>query len=404
LPRYKYKARNQDGMVVTGIAEADNPELLKAGLRERGIWLIRATEQRNIWGLSLTPNDRISHMELVLFTKEMGVMLDAGLSLLAALSSLQETASQSLKAVLTRIMEEVRAGQPYSKALALFPRIFSPFYLGMMEVGEAGGLLGQMHTKLASHLEEELDLKNKVIAASIYPAMVFAATFIGVCIMLIFAFPRIASVYKKNNATLPLLTQLMLGISSFLTKQWYIPVAFIALLLILFLVVKIHRRPKVKDLLDRITLGLPLYGRFIHHVMLARLTYNLSLLLNSGVPLLQSLDILMDILDNVVVKEHVAGIISSVRKGLGISNYLKQNPFFPPLLVSMIRTGEESGSLAEMMKKASDFYEKDVEAALHRFTTLLEPFLILFAAGSVFLVLLAFYLPMFKMIQVVSGH
>ena len=163
--------------------------------------------------------------------------------------------------------------------------------------------------------------------------MVFAATFIGVCIMLIFAFPRIASVYKKNNATLPLLTQLMLGISSFLTKQWYIPVAFIALLLILFLVVKIHRRPKVKDLLDRITLGLPLYGRFIHHVMLARLTYNLSLLLNSGVPLLQSLDILMDILDNVVVKEHVAGIISSVRKGLGISNYLKQNPFFPPLLV-----------------------------------------------------------------------
>lgn len=405
MPRFKYKARNQDGLVVTGYAEADSADLLKAGLRDRGLWLTHATAQQNIWGMSLTrANERIRHIELVMFTKQMGVMLDSGLSLLGALNSLQETASERFKPVLSRMAEEVQAGQPYSKALALYPKIFSPFFIGMMEVGEAGGLLGQMHTKLASHLEQELELKNKVIIASIYPLMVFGATIFGVIIMLVFSFPRIAAVYKRNNAVLPFLTRVMMGISNFLTHQWYIPLALIAGLLILFFGVKIHHRPAVKSRLDRLTLKIPLYGHFIHQVILARLTYNLSLLLNSGVPLLHSLDILKGLMENVVAKGHVGGIAASVREGQGISNYLKLTPFFPPLLVSLVKTGEESGSLADMMKKCSDFYEKDVEAGLRQFTALLEPVLITFAAGSVFLVLLAFYLPLFKMIQVVSGH
>lgn len=392
-------------MVVTGFAEADSPDLLKAGLRDRGLWLTQATIQRNFWGASITvSNDRIRHIELVMFTKQMGVMLDSGISLLNALDSMIETASPRLKTVLGRMSEEIQGGQPYSKALALFPRIFSPFYIGMMEVGEAGGLLGQMHNKLAYHLEQELDLKNKVLTASLYPSLVLLATFIGVCFMLVFSFPRISAVYKKNGAVLPLITQVMLGLSNFLIHQWYIPALLLTGMLVLIFGVKLHRRPAVKAWLDRLTLKIPLYGGFIHQVMLARLTYNLALLLNSGVPLLRSLDILKELLENVVMKNHITGIAASVKEGQGISNYLRNHAFFPNLLVSLVKTGETSGTLSEMMKKTSDFYEKDVEAGLRHFTALLEPVLIVFSAGSVFLVLLAFYLPLFKMIRVVSGH
>lgn len=401
MPKFAYKARNQAGVSVTGYAEADSLERLKEGLRARGLWLTEAKIKTNIWEkLTKEFTGRVKPTELAMFTKQMAVMLNSGVTLINALSTIQEGASPNFKIVLQKIIEDVKSGNTYANALSAFPRVFSPFFVGMIEVGEAGGLLAEMHDKLTSHLEQSIDLKNKLLLASMYPAMIFFATVAGISIILIYAFPKIADIYNKNKVPLPLITRFLIAVSDFLVHQWYIPLMIIAGLAYLFFGIQVHKKPPLKEWLDGIVIKIPLYGNLYRQISISRFAHNLAMLLNSGIPLLKALEIIRTLLNNVVVQGYLRKIMISVQEGEGMSGYLKTNKFFPPVLVSLIRAGEQSGELADMMLKASRFYEDEVENGVKRFTTLMEPLLIIFAAGSVFIVLLGFYLPMFQMFKV----
>lgn len=405
MPRFKYKARDINGSMISAVAEADNVALLKNSLRERGIWVTEVKPETRFHFFSTRGgSERISGVELTMYSRQMGVLLESGISLTNALDSLQESASPRLKPVLQKIADDVKSGKTYASALRQFPRIFSPFYIGMIEVGEAGGLLSEMHQRLTSHLEQGMDLKRKVMFASIYPLIVFSATIFGVCVILIYAFPKIADIYKRNKVPLPLLTQIMIGVSDFLIHQWYVPLSLIILLLVLIFIVRIQDRPPVRQKLDQLVLSLPVYSKFLQQIAIARFTHNISLLLNGGLPLLKSLVIVKTLLDNFVIQGFIDRLIVSVEHGEGLTAYLRENRFFPPLLVSMVKTGEQSGALSEMMLKASVFYDREVDDGVRKFTALLEPVLIIFAAVMVFLVLLAFYLPMFGMMKAMNIH
>lgn len=403
MPKFKYKARDQAGAVVVGYAEADNLLLLKDGLKERGLWVTKAKVQRRFWSNQLNPvYQTVSQLELIMFSKQMAVLLSAGVSLVNSLLHLEESASSRLKPVIQNIVEGIKSGKTYAETLAAYPRIFSPFYVGMIELGEAGGLLAEMHRKVASHLQQNQDLKKKLLFASIYPGIVIATTIIGIAIILVQAFPKIADIYKKNKVELPWITQVMINLSNLLTKFWYIPLAMIVLLLILTIGLQVQRRQPLKGWLDSLILKIPLYGEFYQKIILAKFTHNTALLLNSGVPLLKALAIVKTLLDNIIVQNHVNQLMASVREGLGMTVYLRQNKFFPSLMVSLISTGEESGELVRMMTEASAFYEVEVEEGVKKFIAVIEPILLIIAAGSVFIVLLAFYLPLFKMFQVMN--
>lgn len=405
MPQYRYYARNLNGTSTTGILESDSAEAVKSALRQRGLYVTKVKASDSLMTRLSTPlRERVKPLELVMFSKQMAVLLEAGVSLTAALDSLQETASPRFQIIIRRIIDDIKAGKTYSMALSRFPRVFSPFFIGMMEVGEASGLLGAMHEKITSHLEQAMDLRKKLLYASLYPGMVFFTTILGICIILVYAFPKIADMYSKNKVPLPWLTQTMINISAFLTHQWYIPLALLLFILYLFLGLRIHLRQPFKSWLDRIVLRIPFYGDFFRRVILARITHNLAILLNSGVTILKGLEIIKTLMDNGTVQTYLDDIIRSVREGKGLAAPLRQNRFFPIMLISMVRTGEESGALSEMMMKAGTFYGQEVEDGVKKFTTLLEPLLIVFAASAVFLVLLAFYLPMFRMIKVMSQH
>jgi Type II secretory pathway, component PulF len=402
VPQYRYKGRNQRGAVVKGVAEADNIAQLKLNLRKNGLWVTQASVKTDIFqGFVKVSQTAISKAELVSFTKQVGVMLSSGILLVRALETSLDNASGQFRPVLLRIIAEIKAGRTYAQALSHFPRIFSPFYIGMIQIAEAGGLLGEMHQKILAYLEQGESIKGKILFAAIYPCIVIGVTVIGVGVILIYAFPKIAAVYKKNNVELPLITQILLTFSDFLSHRGIFLLLLILLILTAISVFHIHQKPPLRDWLNRITFQLPFYGKLIQQILLFRLSYNLALLLNSGAPLAKALEVIMTVMNNQVMNGYLAELLLFIKKGGAMADYFQQNDFFPPLFVSMIRTGEESGELVKMVNDASKYYETEVGNHLTRFIAVLEPALIIGAAGIVIIVLLAFYLPMFKMFQTI---
>lgn len=403
MPQYRYTGRNQRGDVVKGLAEADTIDQLKMNLRRNDIWVTQVSRKpvkpkffSNYTSKTIKPGD------LIVYSKQVGAMLNSGVSLLRSLETFNETAPPQFKPVVAKIIEAVKEGKSYSKALSAFPEIFSPFYIGMIKVGEAGSLLGEMHRKVVIYLEQGTSIKGKILFAMFYPCMVLGATAIGISIIMIYAFPRIASIYKKNKVALPLISQIVLNISDFMVAYWVWIFLFVFVVFTLFLVFRIHQKPPLKGWFDRIVFKVPVYGRLYQQISLYRFSYNLALLLNSGVPLLSSLEIIRSVTNNQAVNGYLRELTAFIKEGGGMAGYLQQNRFFPPLFVSMVRTGEESGELIKMINDTSKYYESEVDKGLTKFIAVLEPVLIIIAAVVVVIVLLAFYLPMFRMFKAIQ--
>ncbi len=404
MPQYQYQGRSQSGAVVKGLAEADTVEQLKTNLRKNGVWVTEARfkHEKKESFFKYQSSNVIKPSDLILYTKQIGAMLSSGVSLLRSLETFRETAPVQFIPVVSKIIEAVKEGRTYSSALAEFPKVFSPFYIGMVQVGEAGSLLGEMHLKIVSYLEQGSTLKGKILFAALYPSMVLGATAMGIGIIMIYAFPKIADLYKKNKVALPLLSQAVLNISDFLVAYWVWLFLFLAFLVSLFLVFRIHQKPQLKGWFDQAIFKIPFYGKLYRQILLYRFAYNFALLLNSGVPLIKSFEVILTIVSNQVMKGYLEELLTYIKEGGGMTGYLQRNKFFPPLFVSMIRTGEESGEFVKMVNDTSKYYESEVEKDLNKFIAILEPVLIIIAATIVVIVLLAFYLPMFQMFKTIQ--
>ena len=242
-------------------------------------------------------------------------MLGSGILLVQSLETYHDNASYLFRPALLKIISEIKTGKTYAQALSSFPRIFSLFYVGMIQIGETVGLLGEMHQKILAYLEQRESIKGKILFAAFYPCIVLGVTVIGISIILIYAFPRIAEVYKKSNVELPLITQILLIASTFLVQRWILLLSFILLILIVFLVFRIHQKQPLKGWINRIAFKLPIYGKLIHQILLFRLSYNLALLLSSGVPLTKALEVIMTVMSNQVINDYLGELLIFIKKG-----------------------------------------------------------------------------------------
>ncbi|MDX9702112.1 MAG: type II secretion system inner membrane protein GspF [Candidatus Auribacterota bacterium] len=417
MQKFKYVAMTNQGKEVTGLIEAENTTIAIGQLREKGLFptsiapdkggkSANSPRSKNSgkkksmlnMEIKLFTSGRVKTSLLALFTRQLATLIDAGLPLLRSINVLREQQSQgTLKNTLEDVAMSVEGGSSFSEALGKFPKIFTPLYVNMIKAGEAGGVLEVVLNRLAEFAEKSEKLKKRIKSAMVYPAFVIGVAAAVLSFLVTFIVPKFAEMFYDLKLELPWMTSFLITVSDLFKKQWYIPLIAIAALIV---VLKLIRKSKKgKYLIDKLLLNFPLIGMLIRKVAIARFTRTLGTLITSGVPILQSLMIVKDTSGNEVVSRAVEKVHDSIREGESIVEPLKSSTVFPPMVISMIEVGEETGALAEMLIKIADNYDEDVDAAVEGLTSLLEPFLIVFLAVVVGFIVIAMFMPLISLLQ-----
>jgi type IV pilus assembly protein PilC len=401
---YAYKVRDTGGKLVEGNLDADNEQLLVAKLRSMGYTPIDIKAQKAETlsrELHLPGRTGVKLKDVAVFSRQFATMINSGLSLLRSLSILAEqTENKALGAVIQHVRIDVEKGSSLSAALSKHPKVFNRLYVSMVKAGEVGGALDDVLLRLASTIEKQLELRRKVRSAMTYPIVVAFLVLGIVSAMLLFIIPMFKSLYKELGGKLPLPTQVLIDISSFVRGLWY----FVAIAMIAAVVA--FRRwvntEKGRKQWDRIKLRGPVFGALVRKTALARFTRTLAALVRSGVPILEALEIVADTSGNDVVAVGIHDAQTAVKQGEPLASRLEQHPVFPPMLVQMIAVGEETGAVDEMLDKVADFYDQEIEATVAALTSLIEPLLIVVMGACVGGMVISLYLPMFNIIKLIK--
>lgn len=380
MPHYRYKASSPGGEVETGEIEADQESAVVERLQKRGLIPIRIETTARAGSALLAPSlpgrRAIGDNQVAEFSRDAATLLRAGLPLDRTLEILIGLARSSrLRALLTRIRDDVRGGTALSVALEAHPDVFSRFYVGMIRAGEAGGTLGKTLARISELMERAKELRETISSALIYPAILVAASVTSVMLLMFFVVPQFSELFAQSGATLPLATRIVIGAGNALRDYGW------AALLALLLGYRLFRWklgfPATKFAWDQRMLRLPLLGDLIAKLETARFARTLGILLGNGVPLLEGLRIVGDTVGNSAIASGLAAAGEQLKAGKGLSSPLSAQGIFPPLAVHMIGIGEETGSLEEMLGRIADVYDREVAAAVKRMLAFLEPVLIL---------------------------
>jgi type IV pilus assembly protein PilC len=399
---YQYKVRDKSGNLISGTLVADSEMLVLQRLREQGFTPLEVGKEKK--GLSFEINlkpKKVKLKELSVFSRQFATMINSGLPILRALSILAEQSeNQLLSQTLNAARIDVEQGASLSQAMGKHPKVFNNIYISMVRSGETGGSLDDTLLKLASMLENEVRLRGKIKSAMTYPVAVVGLVTLIMSAMLLFVVPQFKNIYGQLGGTLPLPTRLLLMCSQAMQKFWYIVLG--GALLSRFLLRRYKATEKGRAVLDALKLRIPVFGTLFHKVALSRFASTLAMLMRSGVPILQALDIVIDTVNNRVVAKAVEDVQSSVREGESIAKPLARHEVFPPMVVQMIAVGEETGQVDVMLEKVAEFYTQEVEASVDALTSLIEPILIAFIGGAVGAAVIALYMPMFQIINLVK--
>lgn len=401
---FAYKVRDKAGKMVSGTLEADSQTLVATKLKQMGFSPVLIEEQKGNLGkkeLHMPWGGRVKSKDIAVFSRQFATMITSGLSLLRALNILAEqTENSKLAEVVGLVRADVERGSSLSAALEKHPKVFKRLYTAMIRAGEVGGVLDSVLLRLAENLEKEVALKQKIKSAMTYPTVVFALVLLILAGMLMFVVPTFKNLYKDLGGALPLPTRILVGLSDAAKKFWYIMAAFM-----IGSVVMLKRwveTDKGRGAWDAMKLKAPIFGQLVHKTALSRFSRTLSVLLRSGVPILQSLDIVRETVNNTVVSNAVKEVAASVKEGESIAKPLEKHEVFPPMVVQMIAVGEETGALDTMLAKISDFYDQEVEATVDALTSLIEPVLIAVMGVAVGGMVVALYMPMFNIINLIK--
>ena len=406
MPVFEYKALNKKGKSCKGLIDADSESAARGKLRATGKYPTSISEslskkQKNKKQvLGSTFFDRVSQDEVQVVTRQLSTLLGAGIPLVGALSSLIEQSSNSaLKRILAQIRDSVNEGATLTDSFAAHPRLFSNIYINMVRSGEASGSLDVVLERLADFGEKQRALQGKLKAALVYPIfMAFIGT--GILFFLItYIVPNITRVFTDMERALPVPTRILIGTSEALREYWWLG-AGVALLLV-FLIRLFLAQEKGRWIMDRIKLSLPVFGSLTRRIVLARFASTLGSLLNSGVPMITSLQIVGSIVNNRLIQEVVEEAMEEIQKGKSMSSSLKASVWFPPIFIQMIGVGEQSGELEPMLEKIATTYEREVETAILGMTSLIEPVMIAAMGAAVGFVVLSILLPIFEMNQMI---
>lgn len=401
---YAYKVRDKQGKVVAGQLEAESQSAVAQRLKQMGYAPILIEERKKSVGaqeFKLPWKRLVKGKDLAVFSRQFATMINSGLSLLRALNILaDQTENKALAAVIAEVRSDVEKGTSLSAAMAKHPKVFSRLYVSMIKAGEIGGVLDSVLLRLAENLEKEVALRQKIKSAMTYPVVVFILVLLIVSGMLLFVVPMFETLYKDLGGTLPLPTRLLIAVSNVMKKLWFLVAGAFVGGAIGFR--KWIASEKGRAVWDQIKLKMPIFGGLVHKTALSRFSRTLGVLIRSGVPILQGLDIVQETSGNAVVAKATKDVQTSVKDGESIAKPLERHAVFPPMVVQMIAVGEETGALDTMLGKISDFYDQEVEATVDALTSLIEPLLIAVMGLVVGGMVIALYMPMFNIINLIK--
>jgi type IV pilus assembly protein PilC len=404
MPSFAYQAKDSTGRSVNGVIEAENERVLRAKLREMNYFVTGITEkgagvlQADI-GAIIGRFRGVGEQALVVFARQFATMINAGLAMVRCLDVLSiQTEDKTLKEVITAVRKDVEGGSTLANALGKFPKVFSQLFVNMVRAGELGGILDEVLNRLATFLEKDYNLKKKVKAAMTYPAAILVMAVLIVFFLVTFIMPTFVQLFTGMNMKLPWPTKVMIMFTNG-ARNWIVDLIIVALLVVAFVLFRRYvSTPTGRLQYDKFKLKLPVFGVLIRKVAISRFCRTLGALLQSGVPIMQALEIVGKASGNEVVAQTVGHVRESVREGESIALPLQLSGLFPPLVTQMVAVGEETGNLDGMLAKIADFYDVEVEYMLASLTSLLEPLLILVMGFIVGFIVISVFLPLYQII------
>ena len=404
---FQYAVRDRAGKVVTGKIEAESPAQVASKLKSMGYAPIKIApvESGGLKKEITLPRigAKVKLKELSVFSRQFATMINSGLSMLRSLSILEEQQpNKTFAEVIGLIRAEVESGSALSTSMAKHPDVFDPLMINMIKAGEINGFLDGVLNQIADNYEKEVRLRGKVKSAMTYPVAVLIMAILLSTGMLLFVVPTFAGLFASLGGSLPAPTQLLVSLSAFL-KVAIIPIIILSIIFF-FVWTRVKHTDQVRDFIDPLKLKAPVFGPLFQKIALARFCRNLGTMLSSGVPILQSLDIVADTSGNKVITHAVRDIEESVRSGESLTQPLSQHAVFPAMVVQMLSVGEDTGALDAMLKKIADFYDQEVEATTEQMTALIEPLMIAVLGGLVGSMIIALYLPIFKIFDLSGGQ
>jgi type IV pilus assembly protein PilC len=401
---FEYSVRDRAGQLQSGTLEAETTALVATKLKSMGMAPVSITEtnvgmkrELKIPGLG----GSVKLKDLAIFSRQFATMINSGLSLLRALTILcDQTENKKLTEVLRDVRGDIESGMSLSGAMSKHPAVFPLLMVNMTKAGEVGGFLDSVMLQIAENYEADVRLKGKIKSAMTYPTVVFFIAIIAVIGMLLFIVPIFAKMFKDMGGTLPAPTRVLVFLSDALKFGF----PFLIVGLVVFLVVwkKIKRQEYVRNIVDPMKLKAPVFGKLFQKIALSRFARNLGTMMSSGVPILQSLDIVADTTGNIVLARAVRDVQDSVRSGESLSKPLEDHKVFPAMVVQMMAVGEDTGALDTMLGKIAEFYDQEVEATSEALTALIEPLMIAFLGSVIGAMIVALYMPIFKIFDLIK--
>ncbi len=347
--------------------------------------------------------NRVKPKQLMVFTRQLATLIDSGLPLVRSLDVLEKQEKHpTLKAALREMADSIQSGSTFAEALAQHPKIYNKLYVNMAKAGEVGGVLDKVLLRLAEFMEKAQRIKSKVASAMVYPMVVMVMAVGILTFLMIFIIPKFKEIFTDllEGQALPPLTEFVMGISSLMTNR--LPFLVGGLVVLVFLVKLLGKTPKGAAVLDRIKLRLPVFGTLISKTAIGRFARTLGTLMSSGVPVLQALNIVRDTAGNAVIANAVSDIHDAVKEGENMAPPIEATKIFPPMVISMVQVGEETGDLPEMLMKIADTYDEEVDNAVAGLTSIIEPILIVFLAVVVGTIVISLFLPLISIIGKLS--
>jgi type IV pilus assembly protein PilC len=397
MPTFAYTARTLSGDLKSSTMDANTREDVVAQLRRQKLIVVKVDQERT----AKRGGGKIKTRDIVIFTRQFATMINAGLPLVQALDILsKQSENKTLKEVTRQVVYDVESGHTVADALGKHPKAFSELYVNMVAAGEAGGILDTILGRLAIFMEKNDALVRKVKGAMIYPGVIISVAVIAITVLLVFVIPTFEQMSSSVNLALPMPTRIVIGMSRFLTSYWWAVLA--SILGGGFMMKRYYATPSGKLAIDRLMLKLPVLGDVIRKSAVSRFTRTLGTLISSGVSILDGLEITAKTAGNRVIHDAIMQSRSSIAGGDTIAAPLAKSEVFPPMVISMIAVGEQTGGLDEMLSKIADFYDEEVDAAVSALLSLLEPVMIVFLGVVVGGMVVAMYLPIFDMINAVQ--
>jgi type IV pilus assembly protein PilC len=401
---FAYRVRTKEGRVLEGTMDANGESAVASRLRSQGMTPIQISKESKAsmkMELHILPQ-RVKLKDLAIFSRQFATMINSGLSLLRALNILAEQSENpKLAEAIKSIRDDVERGSSLSAAMSKFPKIFNNLFVSMVRAGETGGQLDTVLMKVADTYESEHKLRQKVKSAMTYPIAVLGISVLLLIVMLIFIVPTFAEMFKGLGGELPLPTQILVTLSE--NAKFVVPLGFAISIAAFIGYKKAHRANENFRLkADRLKLKIPVFGELFNKISVARFTRMLGLLLRSGVPVLQALDIVGEATGSEVITRASRDVRESVRTGETMAAPLSSHTVFPPMVIQMISVGEDTGALDSMLDKIADFYDQEVESMTEALVSLIEPIMIAFLGGIVGSMVIALYMPMFKIFDLIK--